>query len=162
VQRQTPLRFVIVALAASAGACATSRWPDEPGKPVPASLAENVEIGDQFLNALTAARQQKGLSAPVTVPQYQDDLRAFASDLQSGKTSAPGAQRALQAWGETKFHARVDSWLIDCSPGHQLELPDALVSADATIVVAYAAAHFHPNSAQADQCAVLVAARRGS
>jgi hypothetical protein len=162
VQRQTPLRFVLVALAASAGACATSRWPDEPGKPVPASLAENVEAGDQFLNALTAARQQKGLSAPVTVPQYQDDLRAFASDLQAGKTSAPGVQRALQAWGDAKFHARVDSWLVDCSPGHPLEVPEALVNAETTIVVAYAAAHFHPNSASADQCAVLVAARRGS
>ncbi len=162
MQRQIPLRFVIVALAASAGACATSRWPDEPGKPVPVSLSENVEAGDQFLNALTAARQQKGLPAPVTVPQYQDDMRVFAGDLQSGKTSAPGAQRAMQAWGETKFHARVDSWLVDCSPGHQLELPDPLVSAETTVVVTYAAAHFHPNSAGADQCVVLVAARRGS
>lgn len=161
MQRRTLNRFVILALATAAGACATSKWPDEPGKPVPVSLSDNVEQGDEFFNALSAARQQKGLSAPVTVPQYQDDLRVFASDLQEGKTSGPGALRAMQAWGEKMFHARPDTWLVDCSPGHPLEIPDALTSAETTVVVAYAAAHFHPNSAPADQCAILVAARRG-
>lgn len=151
---------MFVALAALAGACATSRWPDEPGKPVPASLAENVEAGDQFLNALTAARQQKGLPAPVTVPQYQDDLRVFATELQEGHTSAPRAQRAMQEWGEKRFHARVDTWLVDCASGHPPEVPEKLANSETALVVAYAAAHFHPNSAQGDQCAVLVVASR--
>ncbi|HXU61754.1 MAG TPA: hypothetical protein VN962_08650 [Polyangia bacterium] len=141
------------------GACATSRWPDEPGKPVPVAMADNVEAGDQFLDALTAARQQHGLAPPVTVPRYQSEIRSFADDLQQGKTSAPGAQRAIKTWGQLSFQAPVDTWLLDCNPGHAPELPDPLVSTG-TAVIAYAAAHFHPNSVAADQCVVLVVSRK--
>jgi hypothetical protein len=141
------------------GACATSRWPDEPGKPVPVAMAENVEAADQFFDALTAARQQRGLAPAVTVPRYQSEIRNFADDLQQGKTSAPGAQRAIRTWGQLSFQAPVDTWLVDCGPGHPPELPDPLLSAP-TVVLAYGAAHFHPTSAPADQCVVLVVARK--
>ncbi len=38
-----------VTFALALAACATSRWPDEPGKPVTVSQAANVEAADQFL-----------------------------------------------------------------------------------------------------------------
>src|SRR5579884_4257150 len=95
-----------LALALGSG-CATSRWADEPGKAVPVSLVANEEIGDQFLNALTAARQANGLPAPVVTPRYQTEIRTFAEDLQAGKTSVPGAQRAITTWGRTAFQTSV-------------------------------------------------------
>lgn len=161
MQQGNLVRGVVLGALLLGGACATSRWPDEMGKPVPVSMAENVEAGDQFLNALTDARQKRGLPAPVTVPRYQSDIRNFADDLQQGKTSAPGAQRAIKAWGQVTFQAPVDTWLIDCSPGHAPEVPESLATTGSA-VVSYAAAHFRPNSATSDQCVVLVVARRAS
>lgn len=159
MQRTRFDRRLTLAACLLVGACATSRWPDEPGKPVPVAMAENVEAGDQFFDALSATRQQKGLPPALTVPRYQSEIRNFAQDLQQAKTSAPGAQRAIKAWGQAAFQAPVDAWLIDCAPGHAPELPDPLVSSG-TAVVSYAAAHFHPASAAGDQCVVLVVARK--
>ncbi|HSS38177.1 MAG TPA: hypothetical protein VLT58_05360 [Polyangia bacterium] len=140
-------------------ACATSRWPDEPGKPVTVSQAANVEAADQFLTALTAARSARGLPEPVVTPRNQSDVRHFAEDLQAGRASAPAAQRAIEAWGRAKYEGPVESWLIDCTGGRALELPEKLVS-EPSAVMAFAAAQFRPASAAADQCAVLVVARR--
>ncbi len=136
--------------------CATSRWADEPGKAVPVSLAANQEMGDQFLNALTAAREANGLPAPVVTPRYQSEIRNFAQDLQAGKTSVPRAQRAITTWGRAAFQTPVTAWALDCA-GPQPELPEALVKIP-TAVVSYAAARFQPQSAAGEQCAVLVIA----
>jgi hypothetical protein len=140
-------------------ACATSRWPDEPGKPVTVSQAANVEVADQFMTALTAARRARGLPEPVVTPRNQGDIRNFADDLQAGRTSAPGAQRAIEAWGEKAYQGRVESWLLDCTGGRTLELPPKLIE-EPSAVVSYAAAQFRPASSSADQCAVLVVAHR--
>ncbi|HVV15771.1 MAG TPA: hypothetical protein VHH90_01105 [Polyangia bacterium] len=140
-------------------ACATSRWADEPGKPVTVSQAANVEIDDQFLAALTAGRQARGLPEPVVTPRNQSEIRHFAEDLQAARISAPGAQRAIEAWGRATYEGPVESWLVDCTGGRTPEIPPKLLS-EPSAVVSYAAAQFRPNSAAADQCALLVVARR--
>jgi hypothetical protein len=134
--------------------CATTHWADEPGRSVPLSLAANEEAGDQFLTALTEARTANGLPAPVVTPRYQGEIRNFAEDLQSGKTSAPGAQRAITTWGRTAFQSKVAAWTLDCA-GAKPELPDELVSTPSAFL-SFAAAHFRPQSSAAEQCAVLV------
>lgn len=137
--------------------CASSPWPDEPGLPVELGRAANVEAGDAFLAALTATRSTHGLAAPLVAPRYQSDIRSFAEDLQSGKTSAAGAQRAIEAWGNVAFHRRVDSWVVDCGRGQAPRFPKPLVERPA-VAISYAVAHFHPRSLGQDQCAVLVVA----
>jgi hypothetical protein len=141
-------------------ACASSPWPDEPGVPVALGRAANVDAGDSFLSALTASRQAHGLPAPMITPSYQAEIRTFAEDLQSGKTSAAGAQRAIEAWGGTTYHHAVKSWLADCGKGAP-QIPPALDEMP-TAVVSYAAAHFRPRSLGADQCVVLVVAATGA
>jgi hypothetical protein len=140
--------------------CATTPWPDEPGLPVELGRAANVEAGDAFLSALTTTRSTHGLPAPLVTPRYQSDIRTFAEDLQSGRTSAAGARRAIEAWGSAAFHRQVDSWVVDCGPG-QPRIPESLVERPA-VAVSYAAAHFRPRSLGQDQCAVLVVAPTGS
>jgi hypothetical protein len=153
--KQGGLLFTALALAFGPG-CATTNWADEPGKAVPVSLAANTEAGDQFLNKLTAARSAHGLGAPIVTPSYQTEVRNFADDLQSGKTSAPGAQRAITAWGRYTFQNRVDAWAIDCG-SQAADLPSELVKVQ-TAFISYAAAYFRPQSSASDQCAVLVIA----
>jgi hypothetical protein len=143
-----------LALASAAG-CATTQWADEPGKPVPVGLAENVEIGDQFMNALTSARGAQGLPPPVIAPRYQSELRPYAEDLQAGKTSAPGALKAIKAWGRRAYHGEVETWVVDCGPGRPMEMPSRLLKLPEAIV-AYAGARFQPQSSPSAQCAVLV------
>ncbi len=92
-------------------------------------------------------------------PRNQTDIRNFADDLQAGRTSAPGAQRAIEAWGAKAYQGHVESWLLDCTGGRAPELPPKLVE-EPSAVVSYAAAQFRPTSAAVDQCAVLVVARR--
>ncbi len=145
--------MVALALAIGSG-CATARWADEPGKAVPVSLAANEEAGDQFLNALTSAREANGLPAPVVTPSYQSEIRNFAEDLQAGKTSVPGAERAISSWGHARFQTNVMAWALDCG-GPTPEVPDTLVKTPSA-VVSFAAAHFRPQSAAGEQCAVLV------
>lgn len=140
-------------------ACATSRWPDEPGKPVTVSQTANVDVADQFFSALTEARHARGLPEPIVTPRTQSEIRNFADDLQAGRTSAPGAQRAIEAWGRVAYHGPVESWLLDCTGGRKVEIPPKLIE-QPSAVVAYAAAQFRPASAPVDQCAVLVVARR--
>lgn len=140
-------------LALSLG-CASTPWPDEPGVPVALGRAANVDADDTFLTALTTARQAHGLPAPVVTPSYQSEIRNFAEDLQSGKTSAAGARRAIEAWGGVTYHHAVDSWLVDCASGAP-QIPPALGELP-TAVVSYATAHFRPRSLAADQCVVLV------
>jgi hypothetical protein len=134
--------------------CASTPWPDEPGVPVALGQAANVEADDSFLTALTTARQAHGLPAPVVTPSYQSEIRNFAEDLQSGKTSAAGARRAIEAWGGVTYHHAVESWMVDCASGAP-QIPSALGELPAA-VVSYAAAHFRPRSLAADQCVVLV------
>jgi hypothetical protein len=135
--------------------CATTHWADEPGKPVPVGLAENVEIGDQFLNALTTARGAEGLPPPVVAPRYQSELRPYAEELQAGKTSAPGALKAIKDWGRRVYHGEVETWVVDCGSGHPMEMPPRLLKLPEAIV-AYAGARFQPQSLPNAQCAVLV------
>ncbi len=158
--RQGPARIlpgavgVFLTLALS---CATTPWPDEPGVPVELSLAANVDAGDAFLSALTAARHAQGLSAPIVTPRYQPDIRTFAQDLQAGRTSAAGAQRAIESWGRAAFRRPVETWVVDCGAGQPPKLPASLVDRPAAVVF-YAAAHFRPRSQPGEQCAVLVVA----
>ena len=140
--------------------CASTPWPDEPGVPVAIGRAANVDAGDTFLSALTAAREARSLPAPLVTPRYQSEMTTFADDLQAGETSAAGARRAIEKWGGATYHHAVESWLVDCRkgapqvPGALAELPSAVVS--------YAAAHFRPRSLAADQCVVLVVAPTGA
>lgn len=158
--RDQALRHAVLAfgLALLGTACATTPWPDEPGKPVPVSQAANVEAGEQFMTALTAARAARGLPPPVVAPRYQTELRNFADDLQSGRASAAGVLRAIHTWGRVTYQAGVDAWVLDCT-GRTPEPPSALVSIP-TAVVSYTGASFRPQSATADQCAVLVVSPR--
>jgi hypothetical protein len=141
-------------------ACASTPWPDEPGVPLELGRAANVEAGDSFLSALTTAREAHGLTAPLVAPRYQSEIRTFAEDLQGGKTSAVGAQRAIEAWGRTAYQHPVRSWMVDCTKGTP-EVPPALGELPSA-VVAYAGAHFRPRSMAADQCVVLVVASSGA
>ena len=145
-------------LALSLG-CASTPWPDEPGVPVALGRAANVEAADSFLSALTTARQSRGLPEPMVTPRYQSEMSTLAEDLQSGKTSAAGARRAIEAWGGATYHHPVESWLLDCASGPP-RIPSALGEHPAA-VVSYAAAHFRPRSLAADQCVVLVVVPTG-
>jgi hypothetical protein len=140
--------------------CASTPWPDEPGLPVAVGLVANVDAGDSFLTALTAARAARSLPAPLATPRYQSEIRNFAEDLQAGKTSAAGARRAIERWGNVAYRRPVTSWLIDCGAGQSPQIPSALAGLPVA-VVSYAAAHFRPRSMTADQCAVLVVALQG-
>jgi hypothetical protein len=160
VPRARSLRLLIPLAALAAGACATTPWPDELGKPVPVSLSGNVETGDQFLDALTSARQKRGLPAPDVPPRYQAEIRKFAEDLQEGRTSAAGALRAIRIWGQAVYEGPVDAWVLDCGGGHPPQLPEPLVGTPAA-VISYAAARFRPASLATDQCGLLVVARKG-
>jgi hypothetical protein len=139
--------------------CASTPWPDEPGVPVALGRAANVEADDSFLTALTTAREAHGLPAPLITPSYQSEIRNFAEDLQSGKTSAAGARRAIEAWGGVTYHHAVETWLVDCASGAP-QIPSVLGELP-TAVVSYAAAHFRPRSLAADQCVVLVVVPTG-
>lgn len=148
---------VCLALALS---CASNPWPDEPGLPVTVGLAANVDAGDAFLAALTAARSERSLPAPMVTPRYQSEIRNFAEDLQAGKTSAAGAQRAIERWGHAAYRRPVASWLLDCGAGQPPQIPSALAALPAA-VISYAAAYFRPRSLPRDQCTILVVALTG-
>ena len=152
-------RFAGFGLALSLS-CASTPWPDEPGLPVAVGLAANVDAGDTFLTALTAARAARSLPAPMVTPRYQSEIRNFAEDLQAGKTSAAGARQATERWGRVAYQRQVASWVVDCGPGQPPQIPSALAELPVA-VVSYAAAHFRPRSLAADQCAVLVVALKG-
>jgi len=160
IRRHLP-RAIGLGLALLTFSCASTPWPDETGLPVTMGLAANVDAGESFLSALTAARAANSLAAPIVTPRYQSDIRTFAEDLQAGKTSAEGARRAVEAWGQAAFQRKVKAWALDCAAGRNMPLPSALVETP-TAVIYYAAAHFRPRSMAADQCAVLVVALTGS
>ena len=159
-RRHLPRAFGL-GLALFAFSCASTPWPDEPGVPVTLGMAANVEASESFLAAVTAARAANNLEPPIVTPRYQDDIRNFSQDLQTGKTSAEGARRAIQAWGEAAFHRKVKAWVLDCAAGRNMPIPSGL-SEMPTAVISYAAAHFRPRSMAADQCAVLVIALTGT
>ena len=148
---------VCLALALS---CASNPWPDEPGVPVTLGLAANVDAGDSFLTALTAARRAQNLPVPLVTPRYQSEIRTFAVDLQAGRASADGARRAIESWARVAYQRPIRSWVLDCSSGQPPPIPPALAELP-TAVVSYAAAHFRPRSLPRDQCAILVVALTG-
>jgi hypothetical protein len=150
-------RFAGFGLALSLSCASTIPWPDEPGLPVAVGLAANVDAGDSFLTALTAARATRSLPAPLVTPRYQSEIRNFAEDLQAGKTSAAGARRAIESWGRVAYRRQVTSWVVDCGAGQPPQIPSALAELP-TAVVSYSAAHFRPRSLASEQCAVLVVA----
>jgi hypothetical protein len=140
--------------------CASNPWPDEHGVPVAVGLAADVDAGDAFLTALTAARRGKNLPAPLVTPRYQSEIRNFAEDLEAGRASAAGAKRAIESWGRVAYQRPVASWLLDCGARQPPQIPAALAELPAA-VVSYAAAHFRPRSLPRDQCAILVVALTG-
>jgi hypothetical protein len=152
------LRVAGVCLALS---CATLPWPDEPGLPVAVGQTANVDAGEAFLAALTEKRREAGHPAPLVTPRYQADVRTFAMDLQSGKISAVVARRAIESWGQAAYQRTVEARVIDCGAGSQMPIPADLVELPSA-VVSYAAAHFHPRSMAAEQCAVLAVWLTGS
>jgi hypothetical protein len=156
-------RIVLLPLlgASLAASCAHSSWPDEPGVAVELAQAENVEAAALFLDALTSRRRAAGLSDPIVIPLYQDDMRHIAEDLQSGKVSAKGAERTVLSWAKAAFGRDVETFALDCAAGKPMSLPDLLVE-EPFIVVNYAAAQFRPRSSQTRQCAVLAIVRTGS
>jgi hypothetical protein len=137
--------------------CGHARWPDEPGTPVELSISQNVDAGDRFLTALTARRQAASLSPPVTVPRYQQEISAYAADLQAGKTSATAAERAIETWGKSRYAADVAGFLVDCSAAENMAIPSRLIELP-TAVISYAVAYFRPRSLAQNQCAILVVA----
>jgi hypothetical protein len=146
---------------ASLSGCAGPSWPDEPGIPVELSQAANVQAGDAFLAALTARRRSATLPAPIVAPRYQSDLRPIAEDLQAGKTSAAGAERAAAAWGRAAYARDVATFLVDCAAGDKMEVPSKLASMPSA-VISYAAAQFRPRSLPKTQCVVIVVAVVGA
>jgi hypothetical protein len=158
VRFASPAAGVCLALTLS---CASTPWPDEPGLPVAVGLAANVDAGDSFLTALTTARAARSLPAPLVTPHSQSEIRNFAEDLQSGRTSVAGARRAIEGWGRAAYRRQVASWVIECGAvGQPPQIPSSLAELPVA-VVSYAAAHFRPRSLAADQCAVLVVALEG-
>jgi hypothetical protein len=141
--------------------CGHHPWPDEPGIPVDLVRADNVEAGDTFLASLTNRRRSASLAEPIIAPRYQGEIRTFAEDLQSGKTSVAEAERAIGAWARTTYGREVKTFALECASGSAMRLPDALVEMP-FVVISFAAAHFRPRSVPGTQCAVLAAALVGS
>jgi hypothetical protein len=149
--------FAFVALAS----CASTRWPDERGVPVPLSYAENATAGQAFLDALTAARAGTTLPTPTVMPSFEPQLRELAETLQRGECSAPAALAAVRRWGETASRRPFEAWLLDCGEGPPMNLPRGLTAPPA-IAISYVASHFRPRTASAVQCAIVVVSARGS
>jgi hypothetical protein len=150
-----PRRRLLGLLAAAvASSCAHSPWPDEPGIPVEIVRFDNLNAGDAFFATLTDRRRAANREPPVTAPRYQSDIRAFADDLQAGKTSIRAAERAVEAWARAAYAREVKTFALDCSAGSAMPLPDLLVQTPVA-VISYAAAHFHPRSLPKRQCAIL-------
>jgi hypothetical protein len=147
---------VVVALG-----CSHARWPDEPGVPVELSLSQNADASDSFLVALTSRRHAANLPSPVSVPRYQDEIRAYAGDLQTGKISAAEAEREISIWGRARYAAEVRSYVLDCSARANMPIPRPLVELP-TAVISYAPAQFRPRSMADVQCAILLVAVVGS
>jgi hypothetical protein len=152
--------FAAVGLVSALG-CAHGSWPDEPGIAVDLVQADNVEAGDTFLAALTARRQSTHQSDPLVAPRFQQDIRPFAAQLQSGALSVAGAEKAVRAWAAAAYGREVSTFALDCSAGAAMPLPSALVEMPSA-VISYAAAHFRPRSLAKDQCAILLVALVGS
>jgi len=153
-------RSLLLGLTLVAG-CSHSPWPDEPGIPVELARAENVESGDAFFAALTSRRHATARAEPVIAPRYQSEIRVFAEDLQVGKTTIGGAERAVAAWARRAYGVDVKTFLLDCSAARAMPIPDSLVEKP-VVVMSYAAAHFRPRSLPSTQCALLVALVIGS
>ena len=144
-----------------AAGCSHTPWPDEPGIPVELERMANVDAGDTFFAALVNQRRAARLAEPVVAPGYQGEIRAFADDLQAGKTSIAAAERAVETWGRAAYKREVRTFVLDCSPGSAMRFPDFFVQAP-VVVIAYAAAHFRPRSLPKTQCAILAVAIVGS
>ena len=141
--------------------CSGIPWPDEPGLPVDLRRSENVEAEDAFFAELKSRRQSTNLPALMPADRYQSELRALAGDLQAGKLSASSAREAARAWGRSAYGCEVDSYVLDCSTGTGMRIPDDVIRAPGA-AIAYAAAHFRPRSLSGPQCAMLVVVPNGS
>ena len=151
----------LLALLAASGCAHKQLWPDEPGVPVEPVLTDNVEAAERFLSALSSRRKAVNLTPPIAVPRYQEEIRAYATDLQSGKISAVDAEHAIGQWGRSRYGTEVSVFMLDCSAGEAMPLPPRLIELP-TAVIAYAAAHFRPRSLTQNQCAILLVAVVGS
>jgi hypothetical protein len=156
-------RYLLAALAggAVAASCSHSPWPDEPGVPVELARAENVNVGDGFLETLTNRRRAANRSAPIVAPRYQAEIQTFAEDLQAGKVSITGAERAIGKWARAAYRRDVTTFALDCSAGVNMPLPAELVEMP-FVVISFAAVHFRPRSLPKPQCAILLTALVGS
>jgi hypothetical protein len=141
------------------GGCA-GRLPEERGSPVDMDRTRNIEIGDRFIQELTAARQDTTIPAPVETPQLQGEIRAIADSLQGGRLSAAAAYREIQRWGRRVYRRSVEAMVIQCDRP-ELDLPWTLTSSP-TAVISYGVAFFRAGHTPAERCAILVVSATGS
>lgn len=158
--RPAPVALAILSFTVAA-ACASARWPDEPGTPVAVSRAANLQAAEDFFETLTARRRQENQPPPVPVARLQPALEKVAEALQRGELSAGRARDEAERVARDFYKRDVEAWVLDCAAGGGMALPGALVSR-ATVAIGYAGAHFHPRSATADQCGLIVVAVTGA
>jgi hypothetical protein len=141
--------------------CGHTSWPDEPGVPVEAAMIADVNAADAFLSALTARRRAADRAAPIVVFEHQAEVRTFAGGLRAGTASAAGTEKALREWARSIYGANVAAFVLDCSQGEKMALPDSLIESPSGTVL-FAAAHFRPKSLAQNQCAILVVEPSGT
>ncbi len=125
------------------------------------SRADNIDSEEAFLTALADRRRTTQRTEPVVAQRYQSEIRVFAEDLQTGKITVGGAERAVGTWARRAYGTRVEVFILDCAAGRTMQLPDRLIEMP-VVVMAYAAAHFRPRSLANAQCAILTAVVVGS
>jgi len=142
-------------------ACSHRPWPDEPGIPIELRRADNVEAGETFLSTVANRRRADNRTEPIVAPLYQEAIRPFAEDLQTGKTSVGAVERDVEAWARRAYRRDVKTFVLDCSAGSAMPLPPLMVETP-SLVIAYAAAHFRPRSLPNAQCAIVAVVVVGS
>jgi hypothetical protein len=153
--KATPWSRALLVLAIASAGCATVRWPDEPGVPVPGCHSRSIETTARFIERLTVARQQTMMPAPIETPSYQRSISKIAAALQDGVISVARAQDELERWGRAVYRGGVDALILDCADATAAALPASLVTPP-TAVISYAAAYFRPRSLPSEQCVILV------
>jgi hypothetical protein len=149
-----------LAAASLATGCSHSNWPDEPGVPIELVRSANIDSSDVFWNGLLKQRRAAGLTDPLLGPRYQEGIEKLAEEVQTGKLSVAQAEHAVEAWARRAYHRDVTTYAIDCAAGRAMSVPSALARAP-FVAMAYAAAHFRPQSSAANRCVILAAAVSG-
>jgi hypothetical protein len=154
-------RLLLCLAATLAASCSHTPWPDEPVIPVELARTLNIESGDMFFAALTNRRRATARAEPVIAPGHQTEINVFAEDLQTGKATVGGTERAVAKWARRAYRVDVRVFLLDCAAGSAMPLPEVLVDMP-VVVMSYAAAHFRPRSLPTTQCAIVAAVAIGA